>query len=161
MLIDIKFEVLLQSVSVILSLGSIIFLLFKGKKSILLGSYIWCQSLVLIWSIGQILEIFTTNTNNKWTCVKIESFSFCFLGLSWLIFSLIYSNNKLIREPKKMMILFIVPLINYLLFLTNEHHKLIYIIFEFKRRSYGPMFWSMLIVNYIFIIIGTIILVRH
>ncbi|MBC8059603.1 MAG: hypothetical protein H7Y18_02950 [Clostridiaceae bacterium] len=161
MFIYIKFEVLLQSISMILSLVSIIFLLLKGKKSLLTKIFIGCQSLVFIWAVGQIFEILSTSTQNKWICVLVESIGIRFIGTSWLFFSLIYANNKLAKAPKKIIILFSISFIEYFLLLTNPYHKLFYTVFDLKTISYGPGFWISIGLDYTFLITGTVILVFY
>lgn len=156
-----KIEAFLQFAPVMLSLISIIFLLIKGKKSLLKNVFIWCQVLIFIWATGQIFEILATNTYDKWICVLFESIGIRFIGTSWLFFSLVYTENKLAKAYGKIIILFSISFIEYFFVLTNKYHKLFYTMFDFRIIRYGPVFWISLTLDYIFLITGTIILVSY
>ncbi len=158
MLVYLKTEALVQFLSVVLSLLLIVFFILKGKRTLLTYAYILCQCLIFIWSFGQMFEIYARNVEAEWAYVRFEQLPICFIGISWLIFSLIYTNNKLIKAPGKIIILTAIPFLNYLMVLTNEYHHLMYTVFEYKSRSYGPVFWISMLVNYSYLLGGSILL---
>lgn len=138
----------------------IIYFFLKGKKNPLMYSYIWCQSLIFIWSIGQLFELMAVDLQSKWLAVIFEYLAICFLGLSWLLFSLLYAEYQIYANKSKILLLFIPPVIFYISVLTNEYHKLFFSTFEYRHRVYGVLFWMHSIVVYAYILIGTYILIK-
>ncbi len=154
-------KIFLQSISVVLSLSMIVFFLIKGKKTSLLYSYLWCQALIFIWSTGQILVLFSSNDlRMKWVFILIEYAAVIFIGLSWLMFCLLYTYNRFLTKRKLVFMLFLPPTAIYIFLLTNNFHHLFFSNFSY-RVSFGPLFWLHALLAYIYLIFGTVILVKY
>ncbi|MCX7745649.1 MAG: histidine kinase [Clostridia bacterium] len=160
--LPLAFKVALQSVSVLLSLSMITYFLLKGKKNLLIHSYIFCQGLIFLWSLGQILEILSSQTSSKLIFVSLEYFSICFIGLGWLIFSLLYTNHKKILQNKLWVSLIVLlPALNYIGVITNKYHQFLFSEFNLENRVHGPLFGIIFVTVYVYSIIGTVILLAN
>lgn len=154
-------RILLQSISVVLSLSMIVYFLLKAKKTSLLYNYIFCQIIIFVWSSGQILLLFSENLRAMWLAMCYEYFAISFVALSWLLFCLFYTYSRLLTKRMLMILLFVPPTLSYFFFLTNPFHYLFYSTLEFDQIAHGPLFWVHAAVSYIYLITGTVILVKH
>ena len=139
----------------------ILYFLLKGKKAPLLYCYVLCQLLIFIWSAGQIVEISSFDFQSQWFSLKLEYLAICFVGLAWLIFCFAFTNHKIIKLKRYALLLFIFPLLFYILLLTNKNHHLFYTVFKYNDWVRGPVFWLNILELYTYLIIGTIFLIRY
>ncbi|TYQ15233.1 UNVERIFIED_CONTAM: signal transduction histidine kinase [Acetivibrio alkalicellulosi] len=156
---DIK--IFLQSISVFLSLIMIVFFVLKGKKTPLLYIYIFCQVIIFIWSTGHILVLFSTSVSFKFLAVCYEYIAISLVALAWLLFCLTYTFNSFLRKRKLIYLLFLPPLLVYLILITNNYHNMFYTQFDMESIVYGPLFWIHFIISYIYLISGTLLLIKH
>ncbi|MFZ5989934.1 MAG: histidine kinase N-terminal 7TM domain-containing protein [Bacillota bacterium] len=156
---DIK--IFLQSISVILSLIMILYFLSKGKKTALLYSYIVCQIIIFIWSTGQMLLLFSQDLKTMWYSIVYEYIAVTFVSFSWLMFCLLYTYNRILAKRKLILLLLIPPLLAYISLVTNNHHYLFYSTFSYESITHGPLFWAHAVVSYVYLITGTVILIKH
>ncbi|MDP4177792.1 MAG: histidine kinase N-terminal 7TM domain-containing protein [Bacillota bacterium] len=147
--------------SMILSIGLSIYFLFYGKKSFLLYSFIFCQALIFIWSSGYIVEILSTTLQLKWVAVIFEGVAICFIGFAWLVFSMVYTKNRFRKNRVVLCGMLIIPIIEYILLITNFKHGLYYKEFNIYGRQYGIAFWINIISTYIYVFIGTIMIIKY
>lgn len=151
----------LLSISALLSvLISIYFVLF-GKRSKLLYSFIYCQTLIFIWSAGYIVEISAKEFQMKYIAVCFEGFAICFIGIMWLYFSMLYTDNILAQNKKVICILLGIGIIEYITILTNDYHSLYYKVFEFDRIIYGIFFRINLLLTYVYVFLSTFIMIKY
>lgn len=153
--------VILLSFSTLLSVSISIYFIVLGRRSKLLYSFVSCPIIMAMWSLGHIIEITSKNFAIKWSAVCMENLAICFVGFSWLLFSMIYtenrfSNNKVIRNT-----LLVIPALMYISFLTNSSHMMFYSIFEMDRLEFGILFWVHLIFVYIYICTGTLMIIKY
>jgi len=153
--------VILLFMSVIMSLVLIMHFFHKGKRTATLYSFVCFQSLVFIWSLGQVFEIFSYSRQAKWNATIFEYFGIEFIGLSWMIFSFLYTTNKKILNKKYIIPLFIPSIILYISVLTNDYHNLFYSSFSYNYSSYGILFWIHLIVSYAYLSVGTALMIKY
>lgn len=153
--------ILLQSISVLLALVTIVFFLVKGKSTPLLRSYIWCQILIFIWSLGQIFQLLSPTPMLENMFIRIEYFSICFIGFAWLVFSLWYTNSMLAFNKKITAGLAFLPVIFYITLLTNDFHNLFYKVSFNGMKAYGLVFWLHTVVAYTYLAVGTGLIVKY
>lgn len=152
--------ILLQSISIILSLSMIVFFLFRGKKTHLLLSFLSCNALIFIWSTGQILVFFSQTSNIRKISTIYEYTAIIFISLSWLMFCLNYTYNRLLLKRWLIILLFIPPALTYTALLTNDYHNLFFSPVIISNTYFGPLFWIHVAISYIYLTIGTIILLK-
>lgn len=151
----------LLTLAVFLSLTLILHLIVKTKRTSVFYSFITVQVVVLIWSTGLIFELLSPDKHWKWIIVRIEYFAVSLIGLSWLMFSLFYTENKILKNKKKLIPLFVLPIIFYSLLLSNDTHNMFYKEFEYEYRVYGLFFWFHVLTEYIYIFTGTLLIIRY
>ena len=138
--------------------------LAKGKKKNQLKEMFTCAlSLLILWSIGLIMQITLAEPLN------IEPIYFdyivyigaCFVPVTVFFIGLIFANTK-IKFKKKYLLLCIVPIISLLVLWTNDYHHLFYKNYsvDFQVNEYGPYATIHNIYSYILLAIGIIYLLR-
>ncbi|OPZ84353.1 MAG: Sensor histidine kinase DesK [Firmicutes bacterium ADurb.Bin419] len=152
--------IFLQSISVVLSLSMIIFFLLRGKKNHLLLSYISCQALIFIWSTGQIAVFASQSSLAIRVSIVYEYFAIIYVSLSWLMFCLNYTYSRLLVKKWITIVLFCPPTLTFAALLTNNSHHMFFRTLEIGNIVFGPIFWIHAAISYIYLITGTIILVK-
>nr|WP_010251376.1 histidine kinase N-terminal 7TM domain-containing protein [Acetivibrio cellulolyticus] len=152
--------IFIQSISIVLSLSMIIFFLFRSKKTHLLLSYISCQALIFVWSTGQILVFSAQNNNTMRISMIYEYTAVIFVSLSWLMFCLHYTYNRLLIRKWFIILLFTPPVLMFIALLTNHFHHLFFSSFEIGHVVFGPLFWAHAAISYIYLTAGIVILIK-
>ncbi|NLD47715.1 MAG: hypothetical protein GX660_11025 [Clostridiaceae bacterium] len=154
-------KILLQSVSVLLSLSMIVFFLVKGKKTPLLYSYIFCQIAIFIWSSGQIMVLFSIDDKTKWFSVLVEYTAIVTIGFCWLVFCLFFTYSRLLGKRYFIVLLSLPSALTYTMLATNNLHGLFFSKFSVAEVNYGPLFWVHAAISYTYLISGTAILIKY
>jgi PAS domain-containing protein len=91
--------------------------------------------------------------------------SISFIAFSWLFFVLVYTNNPIALNYKKLLPLFIIPVLSWLVLLTNNHHHLLFISIHYAPKKpynlaieYGNLFWLFSLISHFYSFAGLIIL---
>ncbi len=125
--------------------------------------------LITEWSIVYALEIANTVLKTKIFLAQCQYIAIAFVPAVWLYFALQYTNRGkwLTRQTKNPSLLFIGPMITTVLAFTNNTHGLIWQTTTLDNShgfinltfTYGDWFWIHLTLSYLFLLIGTVILV--
>lgn len=139
------------------------YMLLKAKKTPTTYSMIFCQFLLLLWLFFRFPENMATTTEELLFTMKFSLFPIFFIGVSWLIFALFYTES-ITTKNKKTIILLIAPIvITFLPVLTQKHFNLIVIhktIEDPTTTKWGVFFWIFYIINVIYISIGVILVIK-
>lgn len=158
--IEINIKIFLLLFSATLSISTIIYFIVKGRKTPLLFSYISVMVLLAVWTLAQIYEMKSFDRQSMWTAVRIKYFASCFIGVSGLIFSLIYT--KYVNITKRHILLLSLPSIAfYLALLTNDYHNLFFTEFDFNLTKYGPFFWIHTCFSYLYCIVESFLVLKY
>ena len=120
----------------------LIMYLTKGKnKSQLSKMFICALSLLILWSIGLIMQITLSGPLNILP-IYFDYFVYipiCLVPITVFFIGLIFANTK-ITFKKKYLLLFIIPIISLLVLWTNDYHHLFYKNYsvDFQINEYGP-----------------------
>lgn len=150
---------ILPIISAVLSFIMVMYFIFKAKKSGLFICYIFCQVLVFVWSLGYAFELMVQEYPNKIFFMKVNYFSICFLSFGWMVFCNLFVENKRFFNKKIVIPAATIPIINYLVVLTNDYHK----IFKSRIDDSGGReiyFWIIVFVTYVYIFLGILALTR-
>ncbi len=120
------------------------------------------------WAFANALYVGTADPGLKIIWSKIEYIGIVSGPLFWLSFALHYTRRDHLLTRRIWTMLSIVPLITLLLVFTNEFHGLIWraIIPEgtgdslILRFEYGPWFWVHTATSYLWVLIGSLLLVN-
>ena len=138
--------------------------LAKGKnKSQLSKMFICALSLLILWSIGLIMQI-TLSGPLDIEPIYFDYFVYigaCFVPVTVFFIGLIFANTK-IKFKKKYLLLFIVPIISLLVLWTNDFHSLFYKNYsvDFQVNEYGPYATIHNIYSYAVLGVGIIYLLK-
>lgn len=138
--------------------------LAKGKnKNQLSKMFICALSLLILWSIGLILQITLSGPLNI-EPIYFDYFVYipiCLVPIAVLFIGVIFANTK-IKFKKQYLLLFIVPIISLLVLWTNDFHHLFYKNYsiDFQINEYGPYITVHNIYSYLLLAIGIIYMLR-
>lgn len=158
---------ILPGINAIVSFITIVALLIRSRKNAIERSYILLSVFWLNWSVGIILTMkwgFTAFGEYLYWIKNISAFA---MGPLWLIFSLNYTNSRIIRNNKwKMINLFLMvvpPLIMYTISITNKYHGafLVYDYVRLRVTGYNWGFWVHMTLQYIYILVGCCLILVH
>jgi diguanylate cyclase (GGDEF)-like protein/PAS domain S-box-containing protein len=121
-----------------------------------------------VWDIGDILELFSRSQDMYSLTLKITYLGIATLPLFWFLFIIGYIGKDPWYSPGKIAISAVIPLLTILFTITNESHHLMRTIisydptgqFSIVISKYGPWFWVHSANSYIFLLLGTILLIR-
>ncbi|MDP4181863.1 MAG: histidine kinase N-terminal 7TM domain-containing protein [Bacillota bacterium] len=151
---------ILPLISAVLSFLMIVYFIFKGKNSGLFICYICCQVMVFCWSLGYACELMSQEFSHKLLFIKINYFCICFLSLGWLVFCNLFVENKRFLNKKYIIAAAVIPVINYIIVLTNDYHKQFQVITE-TEKGRRLFFWVILGATYLYIFLGILVLASN
>jgi len=149
---------ILLHISVLLVIVMIIITFNYKKKTQLHFVFIFLMISVLIWSLGQLLEVYYMFFNNGQ--VSYYLITFYFIGVSFtpaflLLLGIIYYNGTILFKIKYAL-LFIPSIISVVMAATTEKNHLLIVTYAFKNTDIvlGPYFIFHNIITYLYIVIG-------
>lgn len=139
-----------------------IYVLAVNNITILHKVYLAFHFLMMIWPFSHFLMHIVPGQRFQWVFLNLAFAGLCFLGLGWLIFSLVLT--KKIDETKRLTLyLSAIPsILSAILVTTNPWHYL------FTRpsdygwtvRTYGPLFWVFAISGLFYLTLSTSLMQR-
>lgn len=160
----------------------VIFLFISSALSISLAIFIFSRRapgatalgvlslLIAEWSMTYGLEIAATDLPAKIFWGKLEYIGIALIPFSWLLFAVFYARQEYhLRRLAYIHLFGLFPLITVLLAFTNETHHLIWRETFIKQvgeitvlgTRYGIWFWAHFAVSYLFLLGGTVIILRN
>lgn len=159
----------------------ILLLLAAGTMSAAFAVYAWRRSTadwarayvammvtVAWWTFGYALEIVQLDLPGKHFWSNVQQTLSNTIGVSWLVFALLYTNHRKWLTRRRFILLLLIPVISIILMWTNDFHHL----YRFGARLVpsgslllvtfinGPAFWIMLFSVYLCILAGVILIAR-
>ena len=122
------------------------------------------------WLILNTLELVDPTEAGTVLWAKVEYPFFASAPVAWLLFALQYTGRNKWLTPRRIALLFLVPLMVSFLALTNDGHHLIWKSYVFTPINnwlamnvvaYGPWFWVHIIYSYSMVFVGAFIIVRE
>ena len=158
---DVPFILLI--ISALLIFMMFVYIVRMKNKAQIHYAFLSIITLIFIWCIGHILEVYTTIKfgYTMMIFVYIYYFGLCFVPVSLLFTGLIFVHTKL-NYSFKYVCLFIFPIVDYLVLLTNDYHKLYFIRYSIFNHLniFGSFFAIHTIFSYAYIVSGVFFLVR-
>lgn len=120
-----------------------------------------------LWSLTYAFEILAVTPAAKLNWIKVEYIGIVSLAPLWLLFSFTYTHKDKWGSGLYKYAIWIVPIISYLLVITNEYHHLHYLNISYSDETpgvqlvltHGPGFYLFTAYSYILLLIGTIALI--
>ena len=150
---DLSFALLI--LSGILNLILFIFTLTVKRRSVLYYVFLSVLAAMLVWTSGNILAWYTYQQTGRLVMayVKLWYIGNCFIPVLLYLTSIAFANNRL-RLTWRHALLFVPPLLSYLMLLTNDiNGQLFYKHFSLfnTENILGPAFYIHSLVSYIYI----------
>ena len=157
---------LILSFTAVLVAGTTI--LIWHRRSALGGAAIfWLMISTLILTFTGALEAASVGFDQKLFWAKLSFFGIASGGPLLLIFCVVFTSNRNWITPRRLIILWTIPVITVLLATTNVFQKLLWAQIAINETSnlliaqYGPVFWINAIYAYICVALADIVLVRE
>jgi signal transduction histidine kinase len=119
-----------------------------------------------IWGIFYGLELSATELETILIYINIEYFGISFLGASWLIFALKYTEIDLNKYKISIFFILVIPTLTFIFVITNDFHHLHYISYQLVsiggitglKTVVGPWYVVHVIYSYIVFLLGNFII---
>jgi signal transduction histidine kinase len=119
-----------------------------------------------IWGVFYGLELGATELETILTYIHIEYFGISFLGASWLIFALKYTEIDLNKYKVGVFFILVIPTLTFIFVITNEFHHFHYISFKLVsvggiiglKTEVGPWYIVHVIYSYVVFLLGNFII---
>lgn len=159
-MIEYDFTFILFHISILLVTG-LFFIIFKAKnKKQIHYVFLTIMLLLFIWNLGELLGIYTEKLFGYTSMffLNIKFIGVVLVPPVVLLTGLIFAYTK-IEFSKKYLLIFIIPLLSYIVLLTNKYHHLFFTEFSFTKELFGKYFMINTIYSYICIVIGLYFLI--
>ena len=123
---------------------------------------------VALWAFMNVFEVFSNDPQTKIFSYHIKFLFIVTVPVSWLAFSLYYSNRMRRLRRHRLVLLLVIPAVTLVMVSTNAHHHLMVSRFEMVAIDgytllyphYGPYFWFHTAYSYVLLLIGFIFLTK-
>ena len=158
-----KFDIpfILLNISAVLTLVLLVILLRMRNKTQLHYSFIGVIATLCLWTWGYVIELYLLAANIQIEIISyIDNIGTIFAPITILLMGLIYAKTN-IRFNLPIKLLFVFPVIDFVMFLTNGYHHRYFIAYSVYNDKviYGDFFLVHTIVSYAYILTGLAFLV--
>lgn len=119
-------QFLLPTSSTLVIIVAILYIMVKGKHSLLQLSFISLLVVIFFWTFGQVLQYISGNDVTTRISILFIQTSISFIAFSWLLFVFVYTNNPVIYNRKILFWLSVLPGLSWVTLLTNDYHHLLF-----------------------------------
>ncbi|MBP8641252.1 MAG: hypothetical protein KBI01_10235 [Oscillospiraceae bacterium] len=130
---------------------------FRAKKTPLLYGYMAVVGMIALWMLSKLLKTVAPNEGLRWLFIVTQYFGVDFLGFSLVVFAYIYAKNK-VPSKTQLSLWAILPVLSFLAVVTNPLHMSFYSYYDFYKDRFGALFYPAQSVQYIYLLVGIIML---
>ena len=136
-------------------------LYMKAKKTPVLYSLLANHIAVVAWLVFASIEIFSIGTKFFLPAAKLSLLPIMMIGSLWFVFVLYYTDKVVKKSRAIVWIIIIIPIISYVLIWFNkcEYMLIGYVIPDTKIIRWGPLFYIITIISFIYVILGSIFII--
>lgn len=149
--------VLAHWIAIMAVFSSIAFIWIKAKPSALKTCFLSVAGLIALWLIAKIFKTVSPNLALRWFFVVVQYFGVQYFGVAFIFFAWCYNTGKLPNRLNRILLL-IPPTLGFISVATNPLHMLFYSMFDFYKDKFGPLFLPLQAIQYLYLIIGVMIL---
>ena len=132
------------------------------------AAFSWLMLAVALWSFTSAMHTLADARDVRIVIAKLQYLGVAPIGVLFLLFASTYNRVAWLGDRLLRTIVWIIPIVTFLLVLTNEQHWFHWSSIDDVRTgagtrliySAGPWYWIHAIYSYFLILIGTLILVR-
>ncbi len=144
-------------IALILIFSFSLYIFFRARKTPLLYSYLTVVSMIVLWMLSKLLKTVAPSIELRWFFIVTQYFGVDFLGVSLVVFAYIYTTEE-VPSVKKLVLWTVLPVLSFLIVLSNPIHMGFYSYFDFYKDRFGPLFYPTQIIQYTYLLIGIIML---
>jgi len=154
------YSIVLYHSSALLALFSFSFYIYlRAKKTPLLYSYLGVVGTICLWMLAKIFKTVSPTVELRWFFIVLQYLGAHFLGFCLIVFAYIYTKDK--TPPRKTAALWLLlPAVSFIITLTNPLHMGFYAYFDFYKDRFGTLFYWTQAVQYVYWLIGILMLSR-
>ncbi len=116
-------------------------IVWKRRQTLLGGRVLfWLMAAILIWTLTAAMEATVINLEAKIFWSKIQYLGITSVSPLLLVFTMIYTRHNRLLTRRNYLILSTLPVITFLLAVTNEFHHLIWADFIPKQSLFGTLY---------------------
>jgi diguanylate cyclase (GGDEF)-like protein len=142
-------------------------LIWGRRPGLAITPFAWIMFSVAVWSLGYSLELLTPSLSGKLFWAKIEFIGAFSVAIFLFFFCAAYTGHSNLLTRRNQTLLWIIPIITWILTWTNQYHHLIWestSIGNFGRLSflaadYGILMWLQVAYAYMLIILACMFLI--
>lgn len=141
--------------AIIISITIYMIFYMKANRTTAVKAFLYVQGTVILWMIAKILKTVSPTVDMRWGFIMLQYFAICLLEVAFLEFGYAYYSGKTFKIKTKML-LYVIPIIQFIIIVTNPSHYLFYKKYTFYGDSFGVLFYIHFAIEYIYIVIGFI-----
>lgn len=154
-----KYEIaticIVHIIAIIISIIAFMIFYMKVNRDQSLKAFLVMQISMILWMVFKIFKTVAPTENLRWSFIVGYYACACILEISFLEFSYAYyKGNRIPKMVRKF--IYILPIMQFLFVLTNPYHYLFYSSYDFWGDKFGPLFYVHMVLEYGFIIVGTV-----
>ncbi|MCR4715653.1 MAG: hypothetical protein K5656_00595 [Lachnospiraceae bacterium] len=134
-----------------------------GRKCTYNNYYFAFEGAILIWCMSQLLIVLSNNTIMLSISYAIGNAGLCMVGTLWYKFVSEYTITEVRYKAFRFFwsVTLVLSVIHMLLAISNPIHHLYYGDFNITRIGYGILFYSNIVLTYLYVLLGLIVLVSY
>ncbi|MDY0235245.1 MAG: histidine kinase N-terminal 7TM domain-containing protein [Gudongella sp.] len=152
-----KFEIqticIVHILAIILAIVFFMIFYIKAYKDSAVRWFLVMQISMITWMVFKIFKTVSPSEISRWWFIVGYYFCTCVFEVSFLEFGYSYYKGKSLSK-KIRSIIYIFPIIQFLIVVTNPYHYLFYKTYNFGGDSFGILFYIHTIIVYSFVVVG-------
>lgn len=140
-------------IAIIIALVFLMMFYMRSNKDYAIKAFLVMQMSIVGWMVFKIFKTVSPTEVSRWWFIVGYYLCACIFEVAFLEFTYAYYKGEPIKK-KIRIYLYILPLIQFLLILTNPLHHLFYATYHFRGDSFGNLFYVHSLIEYGFIFVG-------
>ena|GEM_PF-284065 len=149
---------LAHSISIILLAASVSWLLINSIKHKLARMFICCQGLLIVWTVGQLLEYTASSLPEQTMALNVVYFATVFIGPFIFFFVLQFTKPSLELPPYLKVLLILPPTVLYLLYVVDPAKTFYYVGYGFGVHEKALGYYLNMLDAYAYILASVLLL---
>lgn len=142
-------------IAIILALVFFMMFYMRSNKDYAIKAFLIMQVSIVGWMVFKIFKTVSPTEISRWWFIVGYYLCACIFELAFLEFTYAYYKGKPIKRAFRM-VLYLLPLMQFSIIVTNPSHHLFYKTYDFAGDSFGVLFYVHSMIEYGFILVGTI-----
>ncbi len=151
--LEIQVISIVHIVAIVLAILFFMIFYLKAHKTHALKSFLVLQLSMIGWMVFKVFKTVSPTVVSRWWFIVAYYFCACVLEAAFLEFGYAYFKGKSLSNKVRFWV-YLFPILQFLVVLTNPYHHLFYSRYDFWGDSFGPLFYVHTVLVYTYIGIG-------